>query len=101
MKIIRKATTPNGTPIQFEKWNAEDYMIGAYPIAKATGKYGLVRKGESFRLSIGRFDNLSEAAGLFDELRTGLIHLTDEVIQSHYWNRNKDRYYMGLAETEE
>lgn len=101
MEIIRKATTPDGTPIQFERWNSEDYMIGAYPIAKATGKYGLVRKDESFRLSIGSFNNLSEAAGLFDGLKAGLIHLTDEVIQSHYWYRNKDRYYMGLAETEE
>ena len=101
LDIIRKATMPDGTPIQFEKWDVMDYVIGAYPKAKATGKYGFVRKNETFRLTMARFENLEEAAGLFDGLRAGLLKLTDDVIQEHYWYPQKDRYYMGLAETEE
>lgn len=51
MKVIERATMPNGTEIQLEDWsdkNAEKFpelyglMIGAYPIAKNTGKYGWI-----------------------------------------------------------
>lgn len=62
-KIIDKAVLSDGTKIQLEDWHSENsekypdlygYMIGAYPKAKNTGKWGWVRTGETFRLSIGR-----------------------------------------------
>ena len=54
MKIIERATMPDGTEILLEDWfehNTEQYpdlyglMIGAYPIAKNTGKYGFLSYG--------------------------------------------------------
>ena len=100
LEIIRKSTMPDGTEIQFEKWDVMDYCIGAYPIAKATGKYGLVRRNERFRLTIARFENLEEAAGIFDGLREGVIKLEDEVLYPHYWYGQKEKYYLGLSDNE-
>ena len=62
-KIIDYAILSDGTKIQLEDWHSKNsekypdlygYMIGAYPKAKNTGKWGWVRTGETFRLSIGR-----------------------------------------------
>ena len=46
MKVLKTGEMPNGTAIQLEDWR-EDYptvwdtvSIGAYPIAKNTGKWG-------------------------------------------------------------
>lgn len=100
LEIIRKSTMPDGTEIQFEKWDVMDYCIGAYPIAKATGKYGFIRQNETFRLTLARFENPEEAAGIFDGLREGVIKLEDEVLYPHYWNRQKDKYYLGLSDDE-
>ena len=53
MKVIERTIMTDGTKIQLEDWfehNTEQYpdlyglMIGAYPIAKNTGKYGLIRR---------------------------------------------------------
>lgn len=50
-KIIDSTVLPDGTKIQLEDWHSENtgkypdlygYMIGAYPIAKNTGKWGVV-----------------------------------------------------------
>jgi len=58
MKIIEYATMPDGTEIQLEDWadkNTEQFpdlyglMIGAYPIAKNTGKYGWIQSGEPYK----------------------------------------------------
>lgn len=63
MKIIERATMPDGTEIQLEDWsdkNTEQFpdlyglTMSAYPIAKNTGKYGWIRSGESFRISISQ-----------------------------------------------
>lgn len=52
---------PNGTEIQLEDWsdkNTKEYpdlyglTIGAYPVAKNTGKYRWIESGDTFRLSI-------------------------------------------------
>lgn len=54
MKILDKFVSENGTDIQLEDWgehNSPEYpdlyglCIAAYPIAKNTGKYRLIRKG--------------------------------------------------------
>lgn len=61
MKVIKQAVMPNGTKIQLEDWsdkNTKEYselyglIIGAYPIAKNTGKYRWIESGQTFRLSI-------------------------------------------------
>ena len=63
MKIIERATIPDGTEILLEDWsdkNTEQFpdlyglTIGAYPIAKNTGKYGWIRSGVPFHLSISQ-----------------------------------------------
>ena len=55
MQVIDKAITPDGTEIQLEDWHSKNteaypdlhgYTIGAYPIAKNTNKYGLIKTGE-------------------------------------------------------
>lgn len=60
MKIIECAVMPNGIEIQLEDWSDKNtpefpdlygLEIGAYPIAKNTGKYW-IRGGETFRLTI-------------------------------------------------
>ena len=100
MNIIRKNTTPEGIRIQFEKWFPEDYTIGVYPIARNTDRYGLVKKGQTFRLTLNWFSNLSEAAGIYDGIKDGYIKLTDDVIVEHYWCPSRDRFYMGLSDSE-
>lgn len=61
MKVIERAVMPNGTEIQLEDWrenNTKKYpdlyglTIGAYPIAKNTGKHRWIESGNTFRLSI-------------------------------------------------
>lgn len=63
MKVLERAKTPDGIDIQLEDWsdgNTEEYLdlygldIGAYPVAKNTGKWGWVRGGETFRLTIAQ-----------------------------------------------
>lgn len=63
MKVIERATMPDGAEIYLEDWsdkNTEQFpdlyglTIVAYPIAKNTGKYGWIRSGESFRIHISQ-----------------------------------------------
>ena len=110
MKIIEKATMPNGTEIQLEDWsekNTEKYpnlyglVIGAYPIAKNTSRHGWVKSGESFRLGIG----MNSYAGYTNEqvkedyeaLKNGIKTLQD--LAEHFDNGNKDKYYLGMIDT--
>lgn len=54
-KIIDEAVMLDGTRIQLEDWHTENskkyptlhgYTIGAYPVAKNTDKWGLIRTGK-------------------------------------------------------
>lgn len=103
MKIISKGRMPNGVKIQLEDWS-EDYpgitglMIGAYPIALATDKYGWVRAGELFRLSIS--DNKyagytnEMVANDYNELILGTKKLED--LADHFWGGDKDKWRLGM-----
>lgn len=107
MKIIEMATMPDGTHIQLEDWsehNSNEYpdlygfTIGAYPIAKNTGKYGWVQGGKTFRLSIShnKFmeytnDNVKED---FEALKNGTKRLQD--LAKHFWYGQKDMWYLGM-----
>ena len=52
-KILERAVTPDGINIQIEDWTEiypdtyKAYNIGCYPVAKQTGRYGLIKKGIS------------------------------------------------------
>lgn len=107
MKVIEMATMPNGTKIQLEDWsehNSEEYpnlyglQIGAYPIARHTGKYRLIEDRENFRLTIA----MNEYTGYsnkdvrmdFEALKSGEKRLED--LASHFWNGEKDMWYLGM-----
>ena len=107
MKIIERATMPDGTEVQLEDWsdkNTEQFpdlyglTIGAYPVAKNTGKYGWIRSGESFRLHIpqnkytGYSDN--DVRTDFEALKNGAKTLED--LAAHFWNGEKDMWYLGM-----
>lgn len=107
MKIIERATMPNGTIILLEDWsdkNTKEFpdlyglIIGVYPIAKNTGKYGWIRSGETFRLSISqnKYQNYSndDVRSDFEALKNGTKTLEDLAV--HFWNREKDMWYLGM-----
>lgn len=107
MKVIERATIPDGTEIYLEDWidkNTEQFpdlygmQIGAYPIAKNTGKYGWVRSGEKFRISISQnkytgYSNEDVQAD-FEALKSGEKTLED--LAAHFWNGEKDMWYLGM-----
>ena len=105
MKVLERAKMPDGTNIQIEDWK-EDYpqshgtlTIAAYPLAKRQGRYGWVRLNEKFRLDLGHgFSSDREVMLIYKALQNGEITL--EELHEHYWNGDKDRYYMGLREEE-
>ena len=70
MKVIERANIPDGTEIWLEDWsdkNTEQFpdlyglQIGAYPIAKNTGKYGWIRE----RRKVPYFNLTEQIYGLF------------------------------------
>lgn len=99
MKIISKGRMPNGVKIQLEDWSEDTgLMIGAYPIALATGKYEWVRAGELFRLSISEnkyagYTN-EMVANDYNELILGTKKLED--LADHFWNGEKDKWLLGM-----
>ena len=100
-KIIDKAVLSDGTKIQLEDWHDKN-TIGAYPIAKNTNKWGLIRKGESFRLGISqnKYRNYTEENVLsdYEALKNGDKTLID--LREYFWNTKKDEFYLGLIDTE-
>lgn len=97
----------DGTEIQLEDWtekNTEKYpnlyglTIGAYPIARNTGKYRWIESGKAFRLSIsqneytGYTNDRVEAD--FEALKSGNKKLED--LSERFWNREKDMWYLGM-----
>lgn len=103
MKVIERAKTPDGIIIQFEHWigcTFSFYEIGAYPIAKRTGKYGWVREGKNFRLGITTSEYWGYTAQTlfrdFECLKSGEKTLED--LAEHYWYGDQDRWYMGLLD---
>ena len=107
MKIIERATMPDGTEILLEDWsdkNTEQFpdlyglTIGAYPIAKNTGKYGWIRSGETFRISISENKHTGcsndDVRADFEALKNGTKSLED--LAAHFWNGEKDMWYLGM-----
>lgn len=99
LKIIERTKMPDGTDIQLEYDDVIGWHIGAYPIAKATGKYNLVKRNETFRLTIANFGSENLCKAIYKDLECGTLDLTD--LTQYYWNGNKDLYYMGLRDRED
>lgn len=104
MKIIRESKMPNGTDIQIEDWRL-DYpfidtlQIAVYPKAKNTSKYGWVESNKCFRLTLVNFKNDEDVEDTFKKLETGKIKL--ETLDQHFENGHRDKFYLGLDNTEE
>lgn len=109
MKVIEIAETPNGVAIQLEDWHMENteafpnlhgYTIGAYPIAKNTGVWGIPKKDKTFRLTIAfnSYTGYTDEMVLADFMKLKLGEITLEDLSERYWNRDKDKYYMGLID---
>ena len=107
MQILEKFVMPNGVHIQLEDWsedNTEAYptlhgmTIGAYPVSKHTGRYGWIKRGQPFRLSI----HMSTYAGYTNEqvkkdyeaIKAGEKKLED--LAPHFWNLEQDMWYLGM-----
>lgn len=100
MTVLERTKMPDGTEIQLENWKEDlphifdTLSIGAYPKAKR-GRYW-IREDEPFRLDLARgFTSDDMVRETFSALELGAITL--EELDEHYWNGNKDRYFMGLA----
>lgn len=107
MKVIERATMPNGTKIQLEDWrehNSAEYpelyglTIAAYPIAQRTDKWRLIEYGRPFRLSIANnsytgYTNEQVKAD-YDALVNGAKTL--EELSNRFWNGEKDMWYLGM-----
>ena len=107
MKIIERAIMPDGTKIFLEDWsdkNTEQFpdlyglTIGAYPIAKNTGKYGWIRSGEPFCIHISQNKYTGycndDVRADFEALKNGTKSLED--LAAHFWNSEKDMWYLGM-----
>ena len=107
MKVIERATMPNGTKIQLEDWsehNSEEYpdlyglTIAAYPIAQHTGKWRLIQYEKPFRLSIAHnsyagYTNEQVKAD-YNALVNGEKALED--LSGRFWHGQKDMWYLGM-----
>ena len=110
-KIIDISVLLDGTKIHLVDLQIENtekypdlhgYTIGAYPIAKNTSRSGWIRKGETFRLGIARneYANYTDDMVLadYEALKNGTKTLAD--LREHFWNREKDAFYLGLIDKE-
>lgn len=112
MEIIERAVMPNGTEIRLEDWSSHNTLeypdlygltIGAYPIAKNSGKGRWVESGKRFRLTISSNNNSGYSNNAikadFATLKKGKRHLED--LAARFWNGKKDMYYLGMIQSQE
>ena len=99
MKILEKATTPDGVDIQIEDWS-DNYSfmnilnIGVYPIAKQSDTVWIT-PNERFRMSLDKFKSDSETLEVFRKLKNGNYKLED--LTEHFEEKTKNMYYLGLS----
>lgn len=102
MKVLERASMPDGTDIQLEDWTKNNshfktLSVGAYPIAKNTSKFKWVEAGITFRLDLSRnFSNDNQVLETFNSLQNGEITLRD--LTAHFYNGLKDQFYLGMIE---
>lgn len=93
MKIIERATMPDGTKIQIEDWT-KDYScfntlsIAAYPIMQRlpqSHKLYFHESGKPFRVDINRdWKNDDEVKKAFSELQNGIKEVKD--FANQFWD---------------
>lgn len=93
MKVLERATTPDGTKIQIEDWT-QDYdcfktlSIATYPIAlkKPTSKETpFFEINKPFRVAINRnWTNDNEVKNAFEELKAGTKNIKD--FSEQFWD---------------
>lgn len=93
MKVLEKATTPDGTKIQIEDWT-QDYdcfktlSIATYPMAikkPHTKNIPMFEIYRTFRVEINRnWANNDEVRKAFDELKNGTKHIKD--FSEQFWD---------------
>ena len=99
MKILEKATTPDGIDIQIEDWS-DNYLfmnilsIGVYPTAKQSDTVWII-PNERFRMSLDKFKSDSETLEVFRKLKNGNCKLED--LTEHFEEKTKNMYYLGLS----
>lgn len=93
MKVLERATTPDGTAIQIEDWTEsrdcfKTLSIGAYPIMnrKPTSINALfLEVNEPIRISIHRdWKDNEEVRKAFDDLKNGTKNIKD--FSKRFWN---------------
>lgn len=99
MKILEKATTPDGIDIQIEDWSdTYSFMnilsIGVYPTAKQSDTVWII-PNERFRMSLDKFKSDSETLEVFRKLKNGNYKLED--LTEHFEEKTKNMYYLGLS----
>ena len=107
MKVLERATMPNGVKIQLEDWSEDNTQefpnlygltIGAYPVSQIWDKYGIIKRGETFRLDI----SMSSYKGYtnqnvrkdYEALKRGEKTLED--LSDHFWDGEKDKRRLGM-----
>ena len=99
MKILEKATTPDGIDIQIEDWS-ETYSFmnilssGVYPIAKQSDTVWII-PNERFRMSLDKFKSDSETLEVFRKLKNGNYKIED--LTEHFEKKTNNIYYLGLS----
>lgn len=112
MRILEKATTPNGIEIYLEDWSDQNtakypdlygVTIGAYPTAKNSSKNKWIEAGNKIRLDIAvsKYSNYSndDVESDFEALKSGEKTLED--LAPHFWNGKKDMYLLGMIDSYE
>ena len=109
-EIIARTELKDGTKIQLEDWhpcNTEEYpnfygyTIGAYPIAKNSSKYNIIRKDETFRFAIERneYKGITDRMILDDWVSLCKGDKTLEDLATHVSDK-KYLYYLGVIDEE-
>lgn len=98
MKILEKATTPDGIDIQIEDWSdTYSFMnilsIGVYPIAKQSDTIWII-PNKRFRMSLAKFKSDSETFEVFRKLKNGSYKIED--LTEHFEEKTNNMYYLGL-----
>lgn len=98
-EVIRRSKTPDGMDIVLWESDfdlADNYSIMCYPVAQNTGSYGWVRRGETFCLTLDRFNR--NAIETFFNLEKGKVKIRE--LWKYFWYPDRDAFYLGMINHE-
>lgn len=118
MIVLQKDKMLDGTEVQLEDWGLNRTLhpmtppdtktqnesfrlvIGIYPKAIRSGRYGHPRPGEKFRLIVSSNRTLGytdvQIKRDYEDLLSGAKTIAD--LQEYFWNGQQDRWVLGLTE---